>query len=199
MNITSIINKFLNKKEFYTLLVSTALAWIANLCHIGKIPFLLSIICLFLIISFLIYSWGRLKQLVNNIKIDKENSKKIIEQDRVIYELVRTAFAGMSTMHKMEALKVISELKPLPNSRYKILVKEMHKYTLMQYDNYINNPFCINLNMKYLPLVEINRQIDYCVVTFNPLFYRLVAEHSLEIRNDFKQQYPDAVKYFLSD
>lgn len=142
----------------------------------------------FLSLSFLRFTWKKLRNWFINYKAEKENKNKQLEQQRQYEESIEMAFKGMDIAHKMEALDVIKEHSLMFDNQYKIVVQEPYRYPLVNYSNSIQNPFMIDVNMAYIPLVDVSQQEGYCIVSFNELFYKLIKSHSEEIMTKYEQK-----------
>lgn len=184
IDISSIINRFINKSDFYILLISTTLVLLNTHYNIIVFPWYILLLCTFLLITLFFYS-GKLiikycKEKKSQITEKQKNARKCeIENERIL-----EAFYGLSITHKMEALIVIEEIQPIPSNKYKFVIATPSKYTITNYYCF-ESPFNIRTGNILQPYIYIDKQSDYCTITFNHLFYDLLAKHSTDIKVEY--------------
>ncbi len=188
MDLSWLLNKRFSKGELYIVLISITITLSNDYFNIFEIPWILLMLYSFLALSFLRFTWKKSRNWFINYKAEKENKNKQLEQQIQHEELIQMAFKGMDIAHKMEALDVIKEHSLMFDNQYKMVVQEPYKYPLVHYSNSIQNPFMIDVNMAYIPLVDISQQEGYCIVSFNELFYKLIKSHSEEIVTEYEQK-----------
>lgn len=191
MDFTWLLKSLCSKDEFYIFLISLTVALTCDYFKIVDMPWLLVLLYVFLSLTFICFlcKWMRLR--INKAK-DVAKKKHASQLEKLEREkLINIHFVGMDVVHKIEALAVISQIPPVPDTTYDIVVKDSFKYRLTNYDDGYNNPFYIQVNMGYYTLVYVTKQSDYSVLHFDPLFYNLIKSHEDDIINEYAIKYPE--------
>ena len=87
-------------------------------------PWLLVLLYIFLSLTFICFLWKWMWLRINKAK-DIAKKKHVSQLEKLEREkLINIHFVGMDVVHKIEALVVISQLPPVPDTTYDIVVKD---------------------------------------------------------------------------